>query len=129
MSLCVIKLCRARAAMAVAGGTFDVFRRTQLDVLARARASFNRLTNEYAQLEVNQRNVELFNQFAEISRQRYEVGNASQADVLTAQTDAAKLVEAQFDILRRISGAQSQLNVLMNRPAQSPLGEPAPLRF
>src|SRR5438034_8597554 len=122
-------LSRARAATAEAGAAFEDFRRTQLDVLSRARAAFHRLANEYAQLEVNQRNVDLLNQFAEISRQRYEVGNASQADVLTAQTDAAKLVEAQFDILRRISEAQSQLNVLMNRPAQSPLGEPAPIRF
>src|SRR5438034_1579130 len=65
-------LSRARAATAEAGATFEDFRRTQLDVLARARASFYRLTNEYAQLEVNQRNVELFNQFAEISRQSYE---------------------------------------------------------
>ena len=122
-------LSRARAATAEAGATFEDFRRTQLDVLARARASFHRLTNEYAQLEVNHRNVDLLKQFAETSRQRYEVGNASQADVLTAQTDAAKLLEAQSDILRRISDAESQLNVLMNRPAQSPLGQPLQISF
>ena len=122
-------LSRARAATAEAGATFEDFRRTQLDVRARARVAFYRLANEYGQLDVNRENVELLNQFAEISRQRYEVGNASQADVLTAQTDAAKLIEAQFDILRRISEAQSQLNVLMNRPAQSALGEPAAIPF
>jgi cobalt-zinc-cadmium efflux system outer membrane protein len=120
---------RARAATAEAGATFEDFRRTELDVLSRARAAFHRLANEYAQLEVNRRNVDLLNQFAEISRRRYEVGNASQADVLTAQTDAAKLIETQFDILRRISDAQSHLNVLMNRPAQSALGEPAAIPF
>lgn len=119
----------ARAATAEAGAAFEDFRRTELDVLSRARTAFHRLTNEYAQLDVNQRNVDLLNQFAEISRRRYEVGNASQADVLTAQTDAAKLLEARSDILRRISDAESALNVLMNRPAQSPLGEPFPLAF
>src|SRR5205814_9926435 len=97
----------------------------ELDVLSRARAAFHRIANEYAQLEVNQRNVDLLNQFAEVNRQRYEVGNASQADVLTAQTDAAKLLEAQSDIFRRISDAQSQLNVLMNRPAQPALAHPS----
>jgi outer membrane protein TolC len=122
-------LSRARAATAEAGATFEDFRRTELDVLSRARAAFHRLANEYAQLEVNRRNVDLLNQFAEISRQRYEVGNSSQADVLTAQTDAAKLLEAQSDIERRISDAQSQLNVLMNRPAQSPLGQPSQIPF
>jgi cobalt-zinc-cadmium efflux system outer membrane protein len=122
-------LSRARAATAEAGAAFEDFRRTELDVLSRARAAFHRLANEYAQLEVNQRNVDLLNQFAEVSRQRYEVGNASQGDVLTAQTDAAKLLEAQSDIFRRISDAQSQLNVLMNRPAQSPLAQPSQIPF
>jgi outer membrane protein TolC len=122
-------LSRARAATAEAGAAFEDFRRTELDVLSRARATFHRLANEYAQLEVNQRNVDLLNQFAEVNRQRYEVGNASQADVLTAQTDAAKLLEAQSDIFRRISDAQSQLNVMMNRPAQSPLAQPSQIPF
>ena len=119
----------ARAATAEAGAAFEDFRRIELDVLSRARAAFHRLANEYAQLEVNQRNVDLLNQFAEVNRQRYEVGNASQADVLTAETDAAKLLEAQSDVFRRISDAQSQLNVLMNRPAQSPLAPPSQIPF
>src|SRR5256714_5419072 len=122
-------LSRARAATAEAGAVFQDFRRTELDVLSRARAAFHRLANEYAQLEVNQRNADLLNQFAEVKRQRYELGNAKQADVLTPPTDAAQLLEAQSDISRRISDAQSQLNVLMNRPAQSPLARPSQISF
>src|SRR5438477_199373 len=76
-------LSRARAATAEAGAAFEDFRRTELDVLSRARAAFHRLANEYAQLEVNQRNVDLLNQFAEVNRQRYnEAGQAvSELDV------------------------------------------------
>ncbi|HKP47051.1 MAG TPA: TolC family protein, partial [Pyrinomonadaceae bacterium] len=122
-------LSRARAATAEAGAAFEDLRRTQLDVISRTRIAFYRLANEYAQLEVNRRNVELLNQFAKISRDRYEVGNAAQADVLTAETDTAKLSETEADILRRISDAQTALNVLMNRPPQSPLAEPAPIAF
>jgi cobalt-zinc-cadmium efflux system outer membrane protein len=120
---------RARAATADAGAAFEDLRRTELDVLSRARSAYYRLATEYAQFEVNRRNVELLNQFAELSRARYEVGSASEADVLTAKTDAAKLLEAQSDILRRISDAQTQLNVLMNRPAQAPLAEPISIPF
>ena len=120
---------RARAATAEAGAAFEDLRRTELDVLSRARSAYHRLATEYAQLEVNRRNVELLNQFAELSRARYEVGTASEADVLTAKTDAAKLLEAQSDILRRISDAQTQLNVLMNRPAQAALAEPISVPF
>ena len=120
---------RARAATADAGAAFEDLRRTELDVLSRARSAYYRLAAEYAQLEVNRRNVELLNEFAELSRAKYEVGSASEADVLTAKTDAAKLLEAQSDILRRVSDAQSQLNVLMNRPAQAPLAEPISIPF
>jgi cobalt-zinc-cadmium efflux system outer membrane protein len=120
---------RARAATADAGEAFEDLRRTQLDVLSRARAAYYRLANEYAQLEVNRRNIELLDQFAELSRARYEVGNAKEADVLTAKTDGARLDETQSDILRRISDAETELNVLMNRPAQAPVGAPAALTF
>lgn len=120
---------RARAATADAGAAFEDLRRAELDVLSRARSAYYRLATEEAQLEVNRRNVELLNQFAEISRARYEVGSASEADVLMAKTDAAKLLEAQSDILRRVSDAQTQVNVLMNRPAQDPLGRPISITF
>ena len=65
----------------------------------------------------------------QISRSRYEAGVATQADVLLAQTDAAKLLETQADIERQISQEQSALNVLMNRPAQARLGRPSELVF
>jgi cobalt-zinc-cadmium efflux system outer membrane protein len=120
---------RARAATAEAGAAFEEFRRAELDVVSRARGSYSRLANGYAQLEVNGRNEELLGQFVKISETRYETGAATQSDVLIAQTDLAKLLESRADIQRQISEEQSALNVLMNRPAQAPLGQPAPLAF
>jgi outer membrane protein, heavy metal efflux system len=120
---------RARAATAEAGAVFEEFRRTELDVVSRARASYSRLANGYAQLEVSRRNEELLNEFIKISESRYETGAASQSDVLLAQTDLAKLLETRADIQRQISEEQSALNVLMNRTAQAPLGRPAALVF
>ena len=98
-------------------------------MVSRARGSYSRLANGYAQLEVNRRNEELLGQFVKISETRYETGAATQSDVLIAQTDLAKLLETRADIQRQISEEQSALNVLMNRPAQAPLGQPAPLVF
>jgi outer membrane protein TolC len=122
-------LSRGRAATAEARATFQDFRRTELDVIMRARSAYARLANGYAQLEVNRRNTDLLDQFVQISRNRYETGAATQADVLIAQTDAAKLLEMRADLERQISEAQSALNVLMNRPAQSDLGEPSAPAF
>jgi outer membrane protein TolC len=120
---------RSRAATAEARAAFEDLRRMELDLIMRARSAYARLANGYAQLEVNRRNTELLNQFVQISRSRYEAGVATQGDVLLAQTDAAKLLEAQADIARQISQEQSALNVLMNRPAQTRLGQPSELVF
>ena len=122
-------LSRSRAATAEARAAFEDLRRMELDLIMRARSAYARLANGYAELEVNRRNIELLNQFVQISRSRYEAGVATQADVLLAQTDAAKLLEAQADIERQISQEQSALNVLMNRPAQAPVGRPSELVF
>ena len=120
---------RARAATAEAGAAFEDLRRMELNVSSSARIAYARLANGYAQLEVNRRNDELLGQFVEISRRRYETGAATQAEVLIAQTDVAKLLETRADIGRQISEAQSALNVLLNRSAQAPLGRPGPLVF
>jgi outer membrane protein TolC len=122
-------LSRGRAATAEARAAFEDFRRAELDVIMRARSAYARLANGYAQLEVNRRNTDLLDQFVQISRSRYETGAATQADVLIAQTDAAKLLEMRADLERQISDAQSALNVLMNRPAQSTLGQPSARAF
>jgi cobalt-zinc-cadmium efflux system outer membrane protein len=123
------KRSRSRAAAAEARAEFEDFRQMELVVIMRALSAYARLANAYAQLEVNLRNSDLLEQFVQISRSRYEAGVATQADVLLAQTDAAKLLEARADIERQISEEQSALNVLMNRPAQAPLGRPTELVF
>jgi outer membrane protein TolC len=120
---------RARAATAEAGATFEEFRRAELDVISRARVAYSRLANGYAQLDVNQRNEGLLNDFIKISQSKYESGTATQSDVLLAETDLAKLLETKAEIQRQISDEQSMLNVLMNRPAQTLLGRPAALAF
>src|SRR5262249_29925 len=49
----------------------------------------------------------------------------SAANVLVAETDYSKQLEARRDLERNLSDAQSQLNTLMNRDAFAPLGPPA----
>jgi cobalt-zinc-cadmium efflux system outer membrane protein len=120
---------RGQAAGAEAVNAFEAFRRRTLDATAQARTAYFRLANAYAQLELNRKNAALLRQFAEISRTKYEVGTHSQADVLSAETELAKLEENAFDFQRQISDAQTQLNTLMNRPAQAPLAPPAAQTF
>jgi outer membrane protein, heavy metal efflux system len=122
-------LLRARVAAADAISAFEQARREQLDVLAKTRASYFRLANAYAQLELNRKNLVSLRQIAEVSRSRYEVGKANAAEPLAGEVEASKLLESEQDILRNISAEQSQLNVLMNRDAFAPLGQPEETRI
>jgi len=117
-------LVRGRIASAEALSALEEVRRTQLDVIAKARATYFELANAYDQLEINGKNLTSLKQIADISRARYEAGLESAANVLTAETDYSKLQEARRDLERNLSDAQSQLNTLMNRDAFAPLGPP-----
>jgi outer membrane protein TolC len=112
---------RAQIAAADAITAFEQVRRQQLDVLTKARTAYFRLTNAFAQIELNKKNYQSLEQIAEIGRSRYEVGTQTAADVLMSETEAAKLLEVRRDLERNISTEQSQLNVLMNRDAFAPL--------
>ncbi|PYI84746.1 MAG: hypothetical protein DMF09_07075 [Verrucomicrobia bacterium] len=117
-------LVRGRAAAAEALSIFEEVRRAQLDAIAKARATYFQLANAYEQLEINSKNLTSLKQIADISRSRYETGLESAANVLVAETDYSKLLEARRDLERNLSDAQSQLNTLMNRDAFAPLGAP-----
>jgi outer membrane protein, heavy metal efflux system len=115
---------RGRAASAEAVDAYEQYHRRELDIIAAARTAYYRLANAYAQLDVNRKDVALLQQFAEISRAKYEAGTRSQADVLSAETEVAKLDENASDFERAISEAQTQLNTLMNRPPGNPFARP-----
>lgn len=120
---------RGNAASAEAASAFEALRRRQLDVVAKARAAYFRLANSIKQLELNRKNADLLKQFVEISRAKLATGERSQADVLSGETELAKLDEAQYDFQREILEAQTELNVLMDRPPENPLGHPQELSF
>jgi outer membrane protein, heavy metal efflux system len=118
-------LARGRGAAADALSAFEEARRVQLDVIAKARATYFQLTNAYDQLEINNKNLTSLKQIADISRSRYETGLETAANALIAETDYSKLQETRTDLERNLSDALSQLNALMDRDAFAPLGPPA----
>jgi len=116
---------RAQAASAEATAAFAEADRRKLELMRDARVAFYSLANTQAQLDLNQRNAELLQQFAEITRIKYEAGTRMQSDVLMAETESLKNQEARRDLEQRVVEVQSRLNVLMNRPASAPLGRAA----
>src|SRR6266704_5641490 len=80
-------LVRGRIASAEALSALEEARRVQLDVIAKARATYFQLANAYDQLEINDKNLTSLKQIADITRSRYEAGLESAANVLIAETD------------------------------------------
>src|SRR5580658_8122645 len=120
---------RARAATAEASAGGETYRQRQLDLLAKAQASYYRLANVYGQWEINRRSAGLLEQIVQAARHKLESGQETQGSVLTAETDLAKLDESAFDFERQVADEQAVLNTLMNHPPGAPLGRPAPPPF
>jgi outer membrane protein TolC len=120
---------RARAATAEASAGSEAYRQRQLDLLAKAQASYYRLANAYGQWEINRRSASFLEQIVQAARHKLESGQETQGAVLTAETDLASLEESAFDFERQVADEQAQLNTLMNHPADAPLGRPAPPLF
>jgi outer membrane protein TolC len=120
---------RARAAKAEASAGGEEYHQRQLDLLAKAQASYYRLANAYGQWEINRRSAQFLEQIVETARSKLESGRETQANVLSAQTDLAKLDESAFDFERQVADEQAALNTLMNHAPDAPLGRPATTAF
>ena len=119
---------RGRIAAAEAQQGFEQFRRERINAVVEAKSAFYRLSNAYAQLALNEKNVTSLKQISEVAATRYAVGNQTAAEALAAQTETSRLIESRRDLERALSDARTRLNVLMNRDAFAPLGMPVVTR-
>jgi len=71
-------------------------------------------------LETVDRNQELLRQFVKIAATKYEVGKGLQQDVLLAQLELSKLLDAHLVLANLRQNEEARLNALLDRPANSP---------
>jgi len=115
---------KERIAAAEAVASFEDFRRQQLDVISKTKASYFRLANIYLLLDLNDQEEAALSQTVDASKAKFEVGTQSQADYLTADVERQKIIEARRDLEQKLSEEQTKLKVLMNRDPFSPLARP-----
>jgi outer membrane protein, heavy metal efflux system len=115
---------KERIAAAEAVASFEDFRRRQLDVISKTKASYFRLANVYLLLDLNDQQEAALAQTLDATKAKFEVGTQSQADYLTAQVERQKIIETRRDLEEKLSDEQSKLKVLMNQDPFSPLGRP-----
>lgn len=101
------------------------YRAVQLSVLSRLKQAFHRLHHTYEIEDILNRSQQLLRSLLRITEARYSIGKAAQADVFRAQTQIT-LIEGRIAQLSRERRArESEINALVARPLNRPLGEPA----
>jgi outer membrane protein, heavy metal efflux system len=115
---------KERAAAAEALGAFEKARRQELDIVAKAKSSYYEIANLYQLLDINKADEASLVQSQDATRAKFEVGTQTQADLLLADNERQKIIEARRDLEQKLSDQQSALNVLMNRDPFAPLGRP-----
>jgi outer membrane protein TolC len=115
---------KERVAAAEALGAFEEARRQELDVIAKAKASYYQISNFYQLLDINRADEASLVHSVDNTRTKFEVGTQGQADLLLADNERQKIVEARRDIEQKLSDQESALNVLMNRDPFAASGHP-----
>lgn len=100
-------------------------RQVESEVISRLKEAYHRLAYN-AQAEENLRErLRLLEDVLRLAEARYAAGLAPQGDVLRIQTEITML-EAERERLAGQKGLlQAEINRLLSRPAESPLGRPA----
>jgi len=76
-------------------------------------------------LEIVDSNHNLLQQFVDIARSKYEVGEGLQQDVLLAQLELSKLLDQKISLTGMRRGTVAKLNALLNQPANTTAQLPA----
>ena len=76
-------------------------------------------------IEIVQKNQNLLQSFEKIAETRYQVGQGVQQDVLKAQVELTRLIDRLSILDQRRWIAEAQINNLIYRPPETPVGKPA----
>jgi len=98
----------------------------ELDVVTAVKRAYFDLWEAHERLAVYTRERELVERFTRIVEQRYGTGDAVQADVIRAQVELTHLINRLQTERLTIEQGEAELNRLLSRPPERPLGVPEP---
>ena len=93
-------------------------------IMRDVKAAYYDLSHIYRTTEVTQRNKRILEDFAKIAETRYAVGEGIQQDVFKAHIEVSKMVDDLIMLGQRKRALEAKLNALLNRPSETPIGEP-----
>jgi outer membrane protein TolC len=115
---------RSRAAGGEARMQAEAERARQQDVRQRVKRAFYDYYRTSREYRIHLEHVQLESHIIELARQNYQVGRATQQDVLRAVVDLSRLHNDVADLIQQLDSSKALLNTLMARPVDAALGPP-----
>ena len=101
----------------------------ETEIAVQAREVIDKVKRTYAELFLTRKeidvylaNLDLLRQFADISEAKYRTGRISQQDVLKAVVELSKIHNDLVMLDERALVAEAELNTLLDRPPDAPIG-------
>ncbi len=98
------------------------------DATARLKVAYFEWASVAKQIEITGRSRDLLQRFEEITRNRYSVGKGIQQEVLKAQVELSSLAQELELLHQKLGSVEAQIQYLVGRDSESPLGTPANLK-
>jgi cobalt-zinc-cadmium efflux system outer membrane protein len=98
----------------------------ELEVEAAVKRAYYELWSAHELLAVYNRDRGIVERFTHVAEQKYGVGEASQSDVLRAQVELTRAINRASTETLAIDGMEAELNALLSRPPDGPVGVPEP---
>jgi cobalt-zinc-cadmium efflux system outer membrane protein len=98
-------------------------------IIKDVKTAYYDLSHVYRTTVVAQRNKKILEDFAKIAETRYTVGEGIQQDVFKAHVEVSKMVDDLIMLSQRKRALEAKLNTLLNRPPETPMGEPEEVIF
>ena len=98
-------------------------------VIKDVKNAYYELSHVYRATGVIERNKRLLESFAKIAESRYSVGEGIQQDVIKAHVEVSKMVDELLMQAQKRKTLEAKLNTLLNKPPETPMGEPEEVVF
>ena len=102
----------------------EIYKGVELDVVARVKTAYYRYLFTTQARRTLEENVAVMREFTKVAAAKYATGKSSQSDVLRAQVELSKTLGALLTLEQEKDSAQAQLNALLDRGPDEPLGMP-----
>ena len=96
------------------------------EIIALVKSAFYELYYINCAIDITEENRDLLRKFAKIAETKYSVGKATQRDALAAQVELSTLANNLIVLNKERESVIARLNILLDRPTQTPLGKPRP---